>query len=111
MQVGGQAAMAGHIRIGEGARVGAQAGVIWDVIAGSGARQSSATEARILKASGCHEGAGAPSVRGEPRSRVACPRDRSLFMFCYTHCSQPGVLMERPTERIDELHSLGIGVK
>ena len=31
VQVGGQAAMAGHLRIGRGARIGAQAGVISDV--------------------------------------------------------------------------------
>ncbi|MEZ5786663.1 MAG: UDP-3-O-(3-hydroxymyristoyl)glucosamine N-acyltransferase [Xanthobacteraceae bacterium] len=31
VQVGGQAAMAGHLRIGRGARIGAQAGVIADV--------------------------------------------------------------------------------
>jgi UDP-3-O-[3-hydroxymyristoyl] glucosamine N-acyltransferase len=31
VQVGGQAAMAGHVRIGKGARIGAQAGVISDV--------------------------------------------------------------------------------
>jgi len=33
VQVGGQAAMAGHLRIGRGARIGAQAGVISDVSA------------------------------------------------------------------------------
>ena len=35
VQVGGQAAMAGHIRIGEGARIGAQAGVMSDVAPGA----------------------------------------------------------------------------
>ena len=35
VQVGGQAAIAGHIRIGQGARLGAQAGVISDVPAGA----------------------------------------------------------------------------
>ena len=35
VQVGGQAAMAGHLRIGEGAQIGAQAGVIADAPAGS----------------------------------------------------------------------------
>ncbi len=35
VQVGGQAAMAGHLRIGEGSQIGAQAGVISDVAAGS----------------------------------------------------------------------------
>ena len=35
VQVGGQAAIAGHIRIGQGARIGAQAGVISDVPAGA----------------------------------------------------------------------------
>ena len=35
VQVGGQAAMAGHLRIGRGTRIGAQAGVISDVPAGS----------------------------------------------------------------------------
>jgi UDP-3-O-[3-hydroxymyristoyl] glucosamine N-acyltransferase len=35
VQVGGQAAMAGHLRIGQGAQIGAQAGVIADVPAGS----------------------------------------------------------------------------
>jgi UDP-3-O-[3-hydroxymyristoyl] glucosamine N-acyltransferase len=33
--VGGQAAMAGHLRIGRGTQIGAQAGVISDVPAGS----------------------------------------------------------------------------
>lgn len=33
--VGGQAAMAGHVRIGRGARIGAQAGVISDIEAGA----------------------------------------------------------------------------
>jgi UDP-3-O-[3-hydroxymyristoyl] glucosamine N-acyltransferase len=31
VQVGGQAAMAGHLQIGDGAQIGAQAGVISDV--------------------------------------------------------------------------------
>ena len=35
VQVGGQAAMAGHLRIGQGSQIGAQAGVISDVPAGS----------------------------------------------------------------------------
>ena len=35
VQVGGQAAMAGHLTIGQGARIGAQAGVISDVPAGA----------------------------------------------------------------------------
>lgn len=35
VQVGGQAAMAGHLRIGEASQIGAQAGVISDVPAGS----------------------------------------------------------------------------
>jgi len=35
VQVGGQAAMAGHLRIGQGAQIGAQAGVISDVAAGA----------------------------------------------------------------------------
>lgn len=35
VQVGGQAAMAGHLRVGQGSQVGAQAGVISDVPAGS----------------------------------------------------------------------------
>jgi UDP-3-O-[3-hydroxymyristoyl] glucosamine N-acyltransferase len=35
VQVGGQAAMAGHLRIGPGAQIGAQAGVISDVSAGA----------------------------------------------------------------------------
>lgn len=35
VQVGGQAAMAGHLRIGRGSQIGAQAGVIADVAAGS----------------------------------------------------------------------------
>jgi UDP-3-O-[3-hydroxymyristoyl] glucosamine N-acyltransferase len=35
VQVGGQAAMAGHLRIGQGAQIGAQAGVIADVPAGA----------------------------------------------------------------------------
>jgi UDP-3-O-[3-hydroxymyristoyl] glucosamine N-acyltransferase len=35
VQVGGQAAMAGHVRIGRGAQIGAQAGVISDVPAGA----------------------------------------------------------------------------
>ena len=35
VQVGGQAAMAGHLRIGQGAQIGAQAGVISDVSAGA----------------------------------------------------------------------------
>lgn len=35
VQVGGQAAMAGHVRIGQGAQIGAQAGVISDVPAGA----------------------------------------------------------------------------
>lgn len=35
VQVGGQAAMAGHLRIGQGSHIGAQAGVISDVPAGS----------------------------------------------------------------------------
>ena len=35
VRVGGQAAMAGHLRIGEGAEVGAQAGVISDIAPGA----------------------------------------------------------------------------
>ena len=35
VQVGGQAAMAGHLRIGQGSQIGAQAGVMSDVPAGS----------------------------------------------------------------------------
>lgn len=35
MQIGGQAAMAGHLRIGQGSQIGAQAGVISNVPAGS----------------------------------------------------------------------------
>ena len=35
VQVGGQAAMAGHLRIGQGSQIGAQAGVIADTPAGS----------------------------------------------------------------------------
>jgi UDP-3-O-[3-hydroxymyristoyl] glucosamine N-acyltransferase len=35
VQVGGQAAMAGHLNIGKGARIGAQAGVISDVPPGA----------------------------------------------------------------------------
>ena len=35
VQVGGQAAMAGHLHIGQGAQIGAQAGVISDVPAGA----------------------------------------------------------------------------
>ena len=35
VQVGGQAAMAGHLRIGQGAQIGAQAGVIGDAPAGA----------------------------------------------------------------------------
>ena len=35
VRVGGQAAMAGHLRIGEGAEVGAQAGVISDIAPGT----------------------------------------------------------------------------
>ena len=35
VQVGGQAAMAGHLRIGQGAQIGAQAGVISDAAAGA----------------------------------------------------------------------------
>ena len=35
VQVGGQAAMAGHLRIGQGAQIGAQAGVISDTPAGA----------------------------------------------------------------------------
>ena len=35
VQVGGQAAMAGHLRIGQNSRIGAQAGVIADVSAGA----------------------------------------------------------------------------
>jgi UDP-3-O-[3-hydroxymyristoyl] glucosamine N-acyltransferase len=35
VQVGGQAAMAGHLRIGQGAQIGAQAGVIADAPAGA----------------------------------------------------------------------------
>jgi UDP-3-O-[3-hydroxymyristoyl] glucosamine N-acyltransferase len=35
VQVGGQAAMAGHLRIGQGAQIGAQAGVISDAPAGA----------------------------------------------------------------------------
>jgi UDP-3-O-[3-hydroxymyristoyl] glucosamine N-acyltransferase len=34
VHVGGQAAMAGHLRIGQGAEIGAQAGVISDIAAG-----------------------------------------------------------------------------
>jgi UDP-3-O-[3-hydroxymyristoyl] glucosamine N-acyltransferase len=35
VQIGGQAATAGHLRIGRGAQIGAQAGVISDVLAGA----------------------------------------------------------------------------
>ena len=35
VQIGGQAAVAGHLRVGKGARIGAQAGVISDVPAGA----------------------------------------------------------------------------
>jgi UDP-3-O-[3-hydroxymyristoyl] glucosamine N-acyltransferase len=35
VQVGGQAAMAGHLRIGRGSQIGAQAGVISDMPSGS----------------------------------------------------------------------------
>lgn len=35
VQIGGQAAMAGHLRIGQGSQIGAQAGVISDVPAGA----------------------------------------------------------------------------
>ena len=35
VQVGGQAAMAGHLHIGQGTQIGAQAGVISDAPAGS----------------------------------------------------------------------------
>jgi UDP-3-O-[3-hydroxymyristoyl] glucosamine N-acyltransferase len=35
VQVGGQAAMAGHLRVGKGARIGAQAGVMSDVAPGA----------------------------------------------------------------------------
>jgi UDP-3-O-[3-hydroxymyristoyl] glucosamine N-acyltransferase len=35
VRVGGQAAMAGHLRIGQGAGIGAQAGVISDVVPGA----------------------------------------------------------------------------
>jgi UDP-3-O-[3-hydroxymyristoyl] glucosamine N-acyltransferase len=35
VQVGGQAAIAEHIRIGQGAKIGAQAGVMSDVPAGA----------------------------------------------------------------------------
>ena len=35
VQVGGQAAMAGHLQVGAGAKIGAQAGVIGDVAAGA----------------------------------------------------------------------------
>lgn len=35
VRVGGQAAMAGHLRIGKGAQIGAQAGVIADIAAGA----------------------------------------------------------------------------
>ena len=35
VRVGGQAAMAGHLRIGQGAEIGAQAGVISDLAAGA----------------------------------------------------------------------------
>jgi UDP-3-O-[3-hydroxymyristoyl] glucosamine N-acyltransferase len=34
VQVGGQAALAGHLRVGKGARIGAQAGVMSDVPSG-----------------------------------------------------------------------------
>jgi UDP-3-O-[3-hydroxymyristoyl] glucosamine N-acyltransferase len=34
VQVGGQAALDGHLRIGRGARIAAQAGVMWDVPSG-----------------------------------------------------------------------------
>jgi UDP-3-O-[3-hydroxymyristoyl] glucosamine N-acyltransferase len=37
VQVGGQAAMAGHLRVGKEARIGAQAGVISDVPPGAAA--------------------------------------------------------------------------
>jgi UDP-3-O-[3-hydroxymyristoyl] glucosamine N-acyltransferase len=35
VQVGGQAAIAGHLRVGQGARIGAQAGVMSDVPSGA----------------------------------------------------------------------------
>jgi UDP-3-O-[3-hydroxymyristoyl] glucosamine N-acyltransferase len=35
VQVGGQAAMAGHLHVGRGAQIGAQAGVMSDVPAGA----------------------------------------------------------------------------
>jgi UDP-3-O-[3-hydroxymyristoyl] glucosamine N-acyltransferase len=35
VRVGGQAAMAGHLRIGQGAEIGAQAGVISDTAPGA----------------------------------------------------------------------------
>ena len=35
VQVGGQAAIAGHLRVGRGARIGAQAGAMSDVPAGA----------------------------------------------------------------------------
>jgi UDP-3-O-[3-hydroxymyristoyl] glucosamine N-acyltransferase len=35
VRVGGQAAMAGHLRIGRGAQIGAQAGVISDMPSGA----------------------------------------------------------------------------
>ena len=34
VQVGGQVAMDGHLRIGQGARIGAQSGVMWDIPSG-----------------------------------------------------------------------------
>ena len=35
VQIGGQAAIAGHLRVGQGARIGAQAGVMSDVTSGA----------------------------------------------------------------------------
>jgi len=46
VRVGGQAAMAGHLRIGHGAEIGAQAGVISDVDAGAKVLGSPAQEKR-----------------------------------------------------------------
>jgi len=46
VRVGGQAAMAGHLRIGANAQIGAQAGVISDVEAGASVVGSPAQERR-----------------------------------------------------------------
>ena len=70
MQVGGQAAIAGHLRIGQGARIGAQAGVMSDVPPGAAAgRQPRPAPARVLPAGGRPEADGAPA-RGVTPLRI-----------------------------------------